>query len=99
MGMGEPLLNYSNMLESVNKFAELLGWDVSLNVLQAELRLELQRQLRGTGDDGVKFNLALNLHTANDEKRSEIMAINDKTPTGFSPKPCNISTKKRGRNV
>jgi len=29
------------------------------------------------GDDGVKFNLALSLHAANDKKRSEIMEIND----------------------
>ncbi|MEZ4891116.1 MAG: hypothetical protein R2779_11395 [Crocinitomicaceae bacterium] len=29
------------------------------------------------GDDGVKFNFALSLHAANDEKRSKIMEITD----------------------
>jgi 23S rRNA (adenine2503-C2)-methyltransferase len=33
--------------------------------------------IRKLGDDAVKFNLALSLHSANNEKRSKIMPIND----------------------
>lgn len=37
----------------------------------------IAKQIRQLGDDQVKFNLALSLHAANDEKRNDIMPIND----------------------
>jgi 23S rRNA (adenine2503-C2)-methyltransferase len=76
MGMGEPLLNYSNMLESVNRICGTPGLGMSpkrITVSTAGIAKAIQR----LGDDEVRFNLALSLHAANDEKRSEIMAIND----------------------
>ena len=36
--------------------------------------------IKKLGDDGVKFNLALSLHAANNAKRSAIMPINDSNP-------------------
>ena len=35
------------------------------------------KMIKQLGDDGVKFNLALSLHAANDKKRNEIMPINE----------------------
>ena len=37
----------------------------------------IAKAIKKLGDDKVKFNLALSLHAANDEKRSQIMAINE----------------------
>jgi 23S rRNA (adenine2503-C2)-methyltransferase len=35
------------------------------------------KMIRQLGDDGVRFKLALSLHAANDDKRNEIMGINE----------------------
>lgn len=76
MGMGEPLLNYSNMLESVNRICGTPGLGMSPKRITVSTA-GIAKAIKRLGDDGVKFNLALSLHAANDEKRSEIMAIND----------------------
>ena len=76
MGMGEPLLNYSNILESVNRICGTPGLGMSPKRITVSTA-GIAKAIKRLGDDGVKFNLALSLHAANDEKRSEIMAIND----------------------
>lgn len=76
MGMGEPLLNYKNMLRST----ELVTSQTGLGMAQRRITVStagIAKMIRQLGDDEVKFNLALSLHAANDEKRSKIMPIND----------------------
>ncbi len=76
MGMGEPLLNYRNVLESIERICGTPGLGMSprrITVSTAGIAKAIVR----LGDDRVKFNLALSLHAANDLKRSKIMAIND----------------------
>ncbi len=76
MGMGEPLLNYSNMLESVKRICGTPGLGMSPKRITVSTA-GIAKGIKRLGDDEVRFNLALSLHAANDEKRSEIMAIND----------------------
>ena len=76
MGMGEPLLNYSNMIDSVEKICGTPGLGISPKRITVSTA-GIAKAIKRLGDDEVKFNLALSLHAANDEKRSEIMAIND----------------------
>ena len=76
MGMGEPLLNYSNVLRSV----ELLTSEEGLGISPRRITVStagIAKMIKKLGDDEVKFNLALSLHAANDKKRSRIMEIND----------------------
>jgi 23S rRNA (adenine2503-C2)-methyltransferase len=76
MGMGEPLLNYKNVLAGIDRLCSEDG----LNISPRRITLStagIAKMIRKLGDDGVKFNLALSLHAANDEKRSRIMEIND----------------------
>lgn len=76
MGMGEPLLNYNNVLRSV----ELLTAENGLGIAPKRITVStagIAKMIRKLGDDKVRFNLALSLHAANDEKRSKIMEIND----------------------
>jgi len=76
MGMGEPLLNYKNTLDSV---AHITG-EKGLHMASKRITVStagIAKMIKQLGDDEVKFNLALSLHAANDEKRSEIMPIND----------------------
>ena len=76
MGMGEPLLNYSNVLESVNRICGTPGLGMSPKRITVSTA-GIAKAIKRLGDDEVRFNLALSLHAANDEKRSKIMAIND----------------------
>lgn len=76
MGMGEPLLNYRNMLESTYRIADDKGLGMSPKRITVSTA-GIAKMIRKLGDDEVKFNLALSLHAANDTKRNEIMAINE----------------------
>jgi len=76
MGMGEPLLNYKHVLESVKRICGTPGLGMSPRRITISTA-GIAKAIKRLGDDEVKFNLALSLHAANDKKRSEIMAIND----------------------
>lgn len=76
MGMGEPLLNYKNVMEGIAKITS----DEGLNIASRRITVStagIAKMIRRLGDDKVKFNLALSLHAANDEKRNTIMPINE----------------------
>ena len=76
MGMGEPLLNYSNVLKSVERITAEDGLNMSPKRITVSTA-GIAKMIKKLGDDGVKFNLALSLHAANDEKRNTIMPINE----------------------
>ncbi len=76
MGMGEPLLNYKNVLDSVEKITSPEGLNMSPQRITISTA-GVSKMIKKLGDDGVKFNLALSLHAANDEKRNHIMPINE----------------------
>jgi len=76
MGMGEPLLNYANMMKSI---AHITAPD-GLNMAARRITVStagIAKMIKKLGDDEVRFHLALSLHAANDKKRSEIMPINE----------------------
>ncbi len=76
MGMGEPLLNYANVLRSIDRITAPDG----LNMASKRITVStagIAKMIKKLGDDEVKFNLALSLHAANDAKRNEIMPINE----------------------
>ena len=76
MGMGEPLLNYKNVLAGIEKITSEPGLGMSPKRITLSTA-GIAKMIKKLGDDEVKFNLALSLHAANDEKRSKIMEIND----------------------
>lgn len=76
MGMGEPLLNYANMMKSVEHITSPEGLNMSPKRITVSTA-GIAKMIKKLGDDEVKFNLALSLHAANDEKRNEIMPINE----------------------
>jgi len=76
MGMGEPLLNYTNVISAIDKITSKAG----LNMASKRITLStvgIAKMIIKMADDEVKFNLAVSLHTAINEKRSSIMPIND----------------------
>jgi 23S rRNA (adenine2503-C2)-methyltransferase len=76
MGMGEPLLNYKNVLKAIEKISSPEGLGMSPRRITVSTA-GVSKQIRQLGDDQVRFKLALSLHAANDAKRNEIMPIND----------------------
>jgi len=76
MGMGEPLLNYKSVLESIDRITSPKGLGMSPRRITVSTA-GIAKAIIKLGDDEVKFNLALSLHAANDEKRNQIMPINE----------------------
>lgn len=76
MGMGEPLLNYKNVLTSIDRISDDIGLGMSPKRITVSTA-GIAKMIRKLADDKVRFRLALSLHAANDLKRSEIMPIND----------------------
>lgn len=76
MGMGEPLLNYKNVIRSIERITSPDGLAMSPRRITVSTA-GVAKGIRQLGDDKVKFKLALSLHAATDAKRHEIMPIND----------------------
>jgi len=76
MGMGEPLLNYKNTMESVAKITQEEGLHMAAKRITISTA-GIAKQIRQLGDDGSRVKLALSLHAADDKKRDSIMAINE----------------------
>lgn len=76
MGMGEPLLNYSNMLKAIERITAEDGLFMSPSRITVSTA-GIAKMILKLAEDQVRFNLALSLHAANDKKRNEIMPINE----------------------
>ncbi|MDQ3017920.1 MAG: 23S rRNA (adenine(2503)-C(2))-methyltransferase RlmN [Bacteroidota bacterium] len=76
MGMGEPLLNYGPVMESIQHITSPHGMAWSPKRITVSTA-GISKAIRRLADEGARFNLALSLHAADDKKRSRIMPIND----------------------
>lgn len=95
MGMGEPLLNYAEVLKSVEKITSPTGLGMSPKRITVSTA-GVSKMITRLGDDMVKFNLALSLHAANDEKRNQIMPINETNTLDVLADSLNYFTEKTG---
>ena len=77
MGMGEPLLNYDNVMKSIDIITSENGLAMSPQRITVSTA-GISKMIKQLGDDNIRFNLAISLHTANNNKRNEIMPINKK---------------------
>lgn len=76
MGMGEPLLNYNNVLAGIERITAKDGLNMSPKRITVSTA-GIAKMITRLADDQVKFNLALSLHAADDHKRNTIMPINE----------------------
>ena len=79
MGMGEPLLNYDEVLKSIARVTGTPGLAMSASRITLSTAGIIPGIIR-LADDNIKFNLAISLHSAIDETRSKLMPINNKYP-------------------
>jgi 23S rRNA (adenine2503-C2)-methyltransferase len=76
MGMGEPLLNYKNVLKSIDKITSAESMNMSPKRITVSTA-GVAKMIKQLGDDQVRFNLAVSLHAPTDAKRNLIMPINE----------------------
>ncbi len=76
MGMGEPMLNYSNMIKAIERITAPDGLGMSPSRITVSTA-GVAKMIKKLAEDNPKVNLALSLHAANDAKRNEIMPINE----------------------
>ncbi|MDP4643358.1 MAG: 23S rRNA (adenine(2503)-C(2))-methyltransferase RlmN [Opitutales bacterium] len=79
MGMGEPLANYETLVQTV----KILNADWGLNFGARRITVStsgLAPQIMKLAEEGVAVRLAISLHGATNEVRSQIMPINKKYP-------------------
>jgi len=79
MGMGEPLMNYNNVLKAIDKITSPEGLGMSPKRITLSTS-GIPKMIKKMADDKVKFNLAVSLHSAIDEVRTSIMPFNATFP-------------------
>ena len=79
MGMGEPLMNYNNVLKAIDKITSPEGLGMSPKRIVVSTS-GVPKMIKKMADDEVKFKLAVSLHSAIDEVRTSIMPFNATFP-------------------
>lgn len=75
MGMGEPLLNYDNVLSAIGHLTAADGLAMSPYRITVSTA-GIPDKIRRLADDGVRFNLAISLHSAKEDIRTSLMPVN-----------------------
>lgn len=98
MGIGEPLDNFKNVV----RFLELLGDGDGVNIGYRHISLStcgIVPKIKELAEYNFPITLSISLHASNDEKRSEIMPINNKWKISELLDACVFYYKKTGRRI
>lgn len=98
MGMGEPLLNYQNVMESIRKITSPEGLGMSPKRITLST-VGIPKMIMRMADEDMKFNLAVSLHSAIDETRSKVMPINEKSDLNELAESLNYWYQKTNRKI
>ena len=79
MGMGEPLMNYNNVIKAIDMITSEEGLGMSPKRIMVSTS-GIPKMIKKMADDGVKFKLAVSLHSAIDEVRAKIMPFSSNFP-------------------
>ena len=77
MGMGEPLMNYKNVIEAIKMITSKKGLGISARRIVVSTS-GIPKMIKKMADENVKFKLAVSLHSAVDSIRTSIMPFNEK---------------------
>lgn len=96
MGMGEPLANYDNLLKAL----KILNAEYNLGARKITVSTSgLVPQIKKLADEPHQFRLAISLHGATDEVRSQIMPVNKKYPLKELTAACEYYQRSKGRKI
>ncbi|MEW6662655.1 MAG: 23S rRNA (adenine(2503)-C(2))-methyltransferase RlmN [Bacillota bacterium] len=98
MGMGEPLLNYQNVVRAIHLFNSPEGMNISMRRITVST-CGLVPQIRQLADEGLPVVLAVSLHAPSDALREELMPVNKKYPIAQLLTACRYYAEKTGRRV
>lgn len=98
MGMGEPLLNYDNVNRAINFITGNEGMAMSPSRITLST-VGIVDGIKKLADDEVKYNIAISLHTANNEKRNKLIPANKSNPTNELKEALRYFHRKTGTRV
>ncbi len=98
MGMGEPLLNYNNVINSIKLITGKEGIEISNKKITLSTS-GISKMIHKMADDNIKFNLAISLHSAIESTRNEIMPFSKSFPLSQLIKSLEYWYKKTKRKV
>jgi 23S rRNA (adenine2503-C2)-methyltransferase len=96
MGMGEPLANLKNLKRAIQIINQPWGLEIGARHITVSTS-GLAPQIRELAEDPTQFRLALSLHGATDEVRSQIMPVNRKYPLNVLLEACDEYVAKKRR--
>ena len=79
MGMGEPMMNYKNVVEAIRKITKPEGLGMSPRRITVSTS-GIPKMIKMLADEELKVKLALSLHSAVESTRNEIMPFSEKFP-------------------
>jgi 23S rRNA (adenine2503-C2)-methyltransferase len=98
MGMGEPFHNYENVMEALNRLNDPEAFGMGARRFTIST-VGLTPQIKRFADEGTQYNLAVSLHTVDNELRSEMMPINRKYPVEDVLAACRYYIEKTNRRI
>jgi 23S rRNA (adenine2503-C2)-methyltransferase len=96
MGMGEPLANLPNLMRAIRIINAPWGLEIGARHITVSTS-GLAPQIRELADEPMQFRLALSLHGATDEVRSQIMPVNRKHPLKDLLEACDYYVARKRR--
>ena len=98
MGMGEPMANYQNWLQAVSILNA--PWGVGLGARKMTVSTSgLVPRIRDLADQPLQIRLAISLHGASDEVRSQIMPVNKKHPVAELMEACSYYSDRKKQMI
>lgn len=98
MGIGEPLDNYDNVLKAV----ELINNQKGINIGARHISIStsgLVPKIYRLADENLQCTLSISLHSASNEKRSEMMPVNNTYNIEELMKACKYYIEKTNRRI
>ena len=98
MGMGEPFQNYQNVLEALDRLnnPDAMGLGARRFTIST---VGLVSKIKQFADENTQYNLAISLHTVDDELRSSLIPINNRYPVDDLLEACRYYVQKTNRRI
>ena len=96
MGMGEPLANYDNVLAAIRRMNTELGIGARHITIST---VGLAPRIRKLAEEGIQVGLAVSLHQADNQKRSDLMPVNKRWDIQELLDACRYFISKTNRRI
>lgn len=98
MGMGEPFLNYENVMKAANFINSKEGFEIAARKISIST-VGIIPEIKRFADEGKQFNLAVSLHAPADESRKKLVKVCDQYPVNELMKAIEYYIEKTNRKV